>query len=113
MVCIICDHRPAQRGSGFCHNCQQKIKAGGIAANHEQPVKFATYQGHVVGFFRNGGGKLIPRLLQRNPDNLPKSKTIDLNTYVEGFSREQVKKLKAAIKELTEVSFYGEKANGK
>lgn len=66
----------------------------------QEPVKFATYQGHVVGFYRQVDGKLIPRLLRRNSDGLPKSKTLDLNHYIEGFTREQVKNLKAAILQL-------------
>lgn len=103
MTCIICDHRPAMRGGCRCHNCDQKVNSFRKASRHEQPVKFLTYQGAVVGFYPNGGKKLVPRLLKRNPDNLPKSKTINLNTYVEGFTREQVKKLKAVIKALTAV----------
>ncbi len=101
MVCLLCEHRPAKAGCGFCANCQQKVDSLRNGANHEQAFKFVTYQGHVVGFYRSGGDKLIPRLLQRNPEHLPRCRTIDLNTYVDGFTREQVKKLKACIKSLT------------
>ena len=62
----------------------------------EKPVKYATYRGHVVGFYRRDGG-LVPRLLRCKPEGLPRGKTLDLNHYIEGFTREQVKNLKSAI----------------
>jgi hypothetical protein len=65
----------------------------------EKPVKFATYCGHVVGFYRRSG-VLVPKLIRRKPEGLPKGKTLDLNHYIEGFTREQVKNLKAAILQL-------------
>ena len=99
MTCVVCDVHPANNG-GLCHNCNAKVEAEKGKRKAEQPVKFATYQGHVVGFYRNGGGKLAPRLLQRKPENLPKNKTLDLNKYIEGFTRDQVKKLKSAILQL-------------
>lgn len=99
MTCIICNHRPAVAGA-YCHNCNAKIQAVRKRLKSEKPVKFATYRGHVVGFFRNGGKKLVPRLLHRKPDNLPKRDTLDLNTYIPGFTREQVKKIKAVILQL-------------
>ncbi len=96
MVCIICNHRPAKDG-GICANCHQKIEAEKRKHQAEQPVKFATYRGRVVGFYRNGGDKFITRLLRRSAENLPKNKTLDLNTYIEGMTRDQVKKIKSAI----------------
>ena len=95
-MCAICDHRPATE-NGICHNCNSKLEAEKRRGKAEELVKFATYQGHVVGFFKNGGSKLVVRLLRRNADSLPKSKTLDLNTYVEGMTRVQVKKIKSAI----------------
>ena len=96
-VCIICDNRPAVKGSGYCHNCKSKIAAERNHRNRSRPFKFATYQGHVIAFFRVGGGSLKYTLLERNPDSLPKADTIDLNTYIDGYTREQVKKIKSAI----------------
>jgi len=99
MTCVVCNRRPAQHGA-YCANCQAKIEAGIKRNKAEQPVQYATYRGHVIGFFRNGGDKLVPRLLRRKAGNLPKTKTLDLNTYIEGFTRPQVKKLKSAILQL-------------
>lgn len=99
MTCVVCDRRPARNGA-LCANCYQKVEAENSKRKAEEPFKFATYRGHVVGFYRNGRGKLVPRLLRRKPENLPKNKTLDLNRYIEGFTREQVKKLKTAILQL-------------
>ena len=96
--CIICDQRPALAEDGFCDTCQDRITAS--IRKPEQAVKFATYRGIVIGFYRNGGKALVPRLVKRAPGNLPKGKTIDLNTYIEGFTRQQVKKIKATILQL-------------
>jgi hypothetical protein len=66
------------------------------------PVKFLVYQGSVVGLFPNGKTtedgqpQFSPVLLKRDPEKLPKGKTLDLNTYLEGYTRAQIKKLKAA-----------------
>ena len=99
MVCVVCDKHHAT-GNGICHNCNAKLEAGKRRSKADKPVKYATYRGQVIGFFRNGGGKLIPRLVNRNPERLPKSKLINLNTYVEGFTRDQVKRIKSAILQL-------------
>ncbi len=103
MVCLICSHRPAKAETAFCGICQSKIDASSRSSRQAEPVKYVVYKGDVVGFYRNGSDKLSPRLVQRNPDGLPKGKTIDLNTYIEGYTREQVKKLKCCIKTLTAV----------
>jgi len=99
-MCAICNHRPKANGGRYCTNCQAKLENEKRRRKAEKPVKFATYRGHVVGFYRNGNGMLTPRLLQRKPEGLPKGKTLDLNHYIEGFSREQVKKLKSTILQL-------------
>lgn len=95
-MCIICEHRPAKAG-GICSNCIGKIEAGKRKRQAEKPVRFATYRGYVIGFFRDGGDKLVPRLLRRSSENLPRGNTINLDTYVEGMTRDQVKKIKSAI----------------
>lgn len=94
--CVICERRPA-RVNGRCGNCQARIEAEQRRRKPQQPFKYVTYKGFVVGFYRNGGDKLTPRLLHRNPDRLPKGVTIDLNHYCDGFSREQVKRLKRCV----------------
>jgi hypothetical protein len=50
-----------------------------------------------MALYRNGDGKLNGELVRVDPANLPKGITLDLNTYLEGFTREQVKRLKASV----------------
>ena len=98
--CVICDRRPVPEGA-YCQNCASKLEAEKRRKGKVQPKHFLTYRGHVVGLFPNGNGKLDARLLTRNPKNLPKSKTLDLNHYIEGFNREQIKRFKACILKLS------------
>jgi len=98
-MCAICNHRPKAPGGRYCANCQSKLDREKRRRVTEKPVKFATYRGYVVGFYRRDG-VLVPRLLRRKPEGLPKGKTLDLNRYIEGFTREQVKNLKSAVLQL-------------
>jgi len=96
VTCVICERRPAN-GNGFCHNCDSKLETQRKRKNGNQPKHFLTYRGHVVGLFHNGKGMLEARLLKRNPNNLPKRKTLDLNRYCEGFTRAKIKEFKACV----------------
>lgn len=98
--CIICDERPSLKGNGLCSHCEDRVNRERKSRQPDKPHRFVTYRGHVVGMYRTGNGTLKPRLLNRNPDRLPKSKTFDLNRYIEGFTREQVKRLKATVLQL-------------
>lgn len=95
--CIICHQRPALNGNGLCNNCQQQSDSFSKAHTPSEPFRFVTFRGHVVGMYPSGEGKFKPRLLGRNPDRLPKSKTLNLNNYIEGFSRDTIKRLKATV----------------
>ena len=95
-MCLICEHRPAN-GKGFCHNCDSKLESQRKRKNGDKPKHFLTYRGHVVGLFHDSTGMLKARLLKRNPDNLPKRKTLDLNRYCEGFTRAKLQEFKAGV----------------
>ncbi len=92
--CVICKKRPAN-GDGRCPQCAGRITS--MSKRIEQPRHFLTYRGYVVGLYPNGGKQLIPRLLGRNAEHLPKGKTIDLNHYCQGYSREVIKRFKACV----------------
>lgn len=97
MTCIICE-RGRANGGGRCQTCESKLAAERKAiADRREPRHFLTYHGHVVGLFANGKTRLTPRLLGRNPDRLPKGKTIDLNHYCTGFTRETIKAFKRCV----------------
>lgn len=98
--CVICERRPAQTPEGYCGNCDSKLEAQNRRKQANEPVKFLTYRGFVVGLYRNGKGMLTPKLLRRSPDNLPKTRTLDLNRYCDGFTRQEVKRFKACVLQL-------------
>lgn len=95
--CVICEQRPAN-GDGRCVQCAGKIAK--MSKRTVQPRHFLTYRGHVVGLYPNGDKTLKPRLLGRSAEHLPKGKTIDLNRYCSGYSREVIKRFKACVLQL-------------
>ena len=99
MTCILCDRRPAREGA-FCTNCAAKVSVERNHNTRQKPFRFLTYRGIVVGMYPNGNGTLKPRLLRRDPKYLPKRITLDLNTYLEGFTRAQIKKMKGVCLQL-------------
>lgn len=102
--CLICEKRPAKVG-GFCAICHSQIEADRARRRKAKvnPVKFATWRGMTIEFYRNGNGTLKPVASKRDLEKLPKSKLIDLNKRVDGFTREQVKNLKRAILQVHKV----------
>lgn len=99
MKCIICSVRPAPKGK-YCSTCTAKIESERRAHAEQKASRYLTYRGHVVGLYPSGGGNLKARLLKRDPKHLPKSRTLDLNTYLEGFDRDQIKRFKAGVLKL-------------
>ena len=95
--CVICEERPAN-GDGRCVQCSGKIAS--MSRRKVEPQYFLTYRGDVVGLYPNGDKTLKPRLLGRSAEHLPKGKTIDLNHYCQGYSREVIKRFKACVLQL-------------
>jgi len=97
--CHICGVRPATTEQGYCHNCQSQLDADRRSRRPAKPFRYVTYRGVIVGLHRhksNGdnGDTFKVEYITRDPEKLPKSKLINLDTYCPGFTREQVKKLK-------------------
>ncbi len=97
--CVVCERRPA-REDGYCHDCAGMIGADKKRGNGRLPVKYLVYRDNVVGLFPNGGGMLRPELLKLNPERLPKSRTLNLNNYLPGFTREAIKRFKKCVLQL-------------
>jgi len=97
--CVICEQRPAN-GGGFCAQCGNRIDAERKAKAKNEPRYFLTYRGEVVGLFPNGGKVLRARLLRRSAEKLPRGKTVNLDHYCEGYSREVIKRFKACVLQL-------------
>lgn len=100
MKCLICERRPARTPEGYCANCAAQVGERKKNGGEREPVKFLTYRGDVVGLYPNGNGKLRAKLLKRSPETLPKNKTLDLNIYLPGFDRSQIKRFKACVLQL-------------
>ncbi len=99
--CIVCEVRPVNGNpDGMCAQCHTKVEKEHNLRRREKPFRYVTYKGHVVGMYRQPNGTLKPRLLGISPDRLPKSITLNLNTYLEGFTRDQIKKLKKCVQQL-------------
>jgi len=94
--CPICERKPRHQG-GYCRTCASKIESERKVRQSPKAEKFVTFRGFVMGLFPNGGGKLRPKLLKRDPEKLPKRRTINLNVFCPGFERWQIRKMKAAI----------------
>lgn len=94
--CIICDKRPATQPHSYCANCAAKIKADTVK-RRAAPIKYLVHHGNVVAIYRNGDSKLNAEPVNRDPERLPKGKTINLDSYCEGFDRGQIKRLKAYV----------------
>ena len=95
-VCSVCFSAPAKI-HGHCHACHIRLANLRAESQNAQPVKYLTYRGYVVGLYPVGKGILKPRAETRNADKLPKAKTINLNEWCEGFTREKIKEFKACV----------------
>lgn len=99
MKCVICG-RKTKSDAAYCQQHQRQLdKARQEERRRKQPkaVKYACYRGHIIGFFKNGGGKLIASYVGMSTSGIPKGKLINLDEYCEGYTREQIKKLKATV----------------
>lgn len=104
--CFICGVRPRFNGGSYCHDCEGRLQRHKrlAKARSPKPRAYLVYQDNVVGLFECGQNDegvtmLKPRLLKCSSERLPKGKTFDLGTYLQGYTREQVKTLKAAVKQ--------------
>lgn len=95
MKCVICGDKPAVANSGWCKNCKAKIQAE-RARRSERPEMYVCYEGYTVALYRQNG-KLVPKLIKRDAAKLPKGRTLNLNNFLPGYTREQIKNLKRAV----------------
>jgi hypothetical protein len=105
--CLICEYRPAQDGSPYCHNCKQKIVAETASQQRETPEKYLYYRGNWVGMYRVSSDTLKPQYLGYAPiekkPKYPLNRTLNLDGYLVGFTRDQIRKLKRCILQLSAV----------
>ncbi|MDD5539456.1 MAG: hypothetical protein PHG61_02055 [Candidatus Marinimicrobia bacterium] len=105
--CLICNERPAKRETGICPNCSNHIdheKRQGLRRGQSiQPDYFITYHGNTIKGTRKGDSVTFV-YYAGNIDRIPKSKLIDLNIFLPQYDREQVKRFKAAVLQLSPAS---------
>jgi len=103
MKCVICGRR-TKDGATYCQQHQRQLdcqRAAERSRKRAKAFKYACYQGHVVGFFPSNGGKLKPGYVGMSLHGIPKGKLINLDDYCPGFTREQIKHIKAVILSLS------------
>lgn len=110
--CVFCD-RPLKNGGSFCEEHRRLVereraraKANSRERAHKDAHAFIHYRGVVVAMVRCNGHGLKPvfhRFVKPTEEGeaprigVPKRKLIDLDGWVDGFSRDQVKALKRAV----------------
>jgi len=68
--------------------------------NGKKAFRYVQYRGHVIGFFpvgKDGDTVYRPRYIGMSTHGIPKGLLIDLDGYCRGYTRVQIKKLKAAV----------------
>ena len=121
--CLICETKPRSQGA-YCHNCAAKVKAENGKRVKVMPVKYLHYKGQWVGLYADGvdaeGDRLLkPRYMGYSPmpepgakdrigralkPKYPMAKTLNLDVYLEGYTRDQVKRMKAVVLKLSAVT---------
>lgn len=102
--CPICNRKHKNEGI-HCRTCQAALDKDRAKLHKRQnpngnAVKFAAYQGHVIGFFRKNS-HLVARYIGMSLSSIPKTKLINLNEYCPGYDRSQIKRLKATVLSLS------------
>jgi hypothetical protein len=98
--CIICETRPVQTGqaAGYCKQCADQIAARSVRAPKVEVEKYITYRGKIAAVIfdheEQGVKKYKVTQVYKSIDQLPKGKIINLDTYCEGFDRNQIKTFK-------------------
>ncbi|MDD2730825.1 MAG: hypothetical protein PHW33_01730 [Candidatus Portnoybacteria bacterium] len=101
--CIICEVRPVQKGhaAGYCKQCADQIAARSARAPKTEVEKYLYYRGKVAAVIythsENGVRKFKVVQVFKSVDTLPKGKVINLDTYCEGYTRDQIKKFKRVL----------------
>ena len=120
--CLICETKPRSQGV-YCHNCAAKVKSEEARRVKPKPDKYLHYRGQWVGLFADGvdeeGERLFkPMYLGYAPmpesgakdrvgrllkPKYPMGKTLNLDVYLPGYTREQVKRMKAVVLKLSAI----------
>jgi hypothetical protein len=108
--CVICETRPAMAQSPYCNQCHSRIQRDSDERDNrkETPRYYLHYRGIVIGLYPIGeceDRQLHYRAQREHSDleNIPKSRVINIDQYQHGYTRDQIKKFKAACLSLGNV----------
>lgn len=97
--CPICMKRPIKDGE-WCAVCAGRIRADRQSRTppKQSPIMYMHYRGHVIEWNPSCGGTKVRATLCNLPvEKLPAKKTLDLNKWCEGYTRDTIKSFKAVI----------------
>ena len=120
--CLICERKPRSQDA-YCHNCAAKIKAEEARRVKPKPDKYLHYRGQWVGLYADGvdeeGERLFnpkymgyfpiaepgtnDRIGRQLKPKYPMNRTLNLDVYLPGYTREQVKRMKAVVLKLSAI----------
>ncbi len=103
-MCGLCGKRPRGK-SGHCRMCEHdldKMRQERRERNRpwwEKAYRVVTWKGHVLAYIPKGKDEFKARYIGcKSVAKVPKAKVLNLDEYVEGFDRRQIKNLKADFK---------------
>ncbi len=103
-MCLICGYRPRAKGSKYCQQCGGHIESEWNYCKPKEAKYYVRYREYAIAFMPNGKNDAGDQTYYPTPfygtwnDNLRNvEKWIDLNRYVDGMTREQVKRLKKTV----------------
>lgn len=122
--CVICGVRPwaNSRQDGFCQQCGSCLDAGKRrekkAKTAAKPDYYLVYNGYVVAIrLKRQTAELLRRPAYRtrvfkgqvveHKLALPQKHTLDLNQWLDGYTRQQIKALKRVVLKIASTSVYG------
>lgn len=105
MECTICG-RPIKNGGPYCQQHAREVdkeRQERRARERKDAFRYVYYCDHVISLREDGDGALKASYVGMSLSGIPKSRLINLTTYCDGYSRQQIKKLKALVLRLARI----------
>lgn len=106
--CVVCLKRPKRRGTLFCWACTEAAKDAGPAKDDGpyKGVKFIiVWKGNAIKMVQDGPNSFRPAWMGKvriaKSKVPPSCQLIELDKWLPGYTRQQIKKMKSAFMELT------------
>lgn len=105
-MCDLCKRRPHRKGDFLCRPCRKTYDGFADESRpQETPLlqrafKVAYWRGAAIVYVPEGDYFRPVFAGFKSPEKLPKGKLLNLDEYIPGYSREQIKAMKADFKAL-------------